>query len=62
MTPLGNDDALARRALEFKALMYLAALDNLAFLAGRPHERAFVLEALPGVLRAIANLTAEVNP
>jgi hypothetical protein len=46
---------------QLKALMYLAALDNLAFLAERPHERGFVLEALPEVSRAIAKLTTGFN-
>jgi hypothetical protein len=33
-----------------------AALDNLAFLAERPHERGFMLEALPALLTAVARL------
>lgn len=45
----------------FRALMYLSALDNLAFLAVHPHELEFVLEALPGVLSAIRTLVAEVQ-
>lgn len=39
-----------------KALMYLSALDNLAFLAQRPHELEFGLDALPSLLDAIAKL------
>ena len=45
----------------FRALMYLSALDNLAFLAPHPHELEFVLGALPSVLGAIRRLVAEVD-
>jgi hypothetical protein len=41
--------------------MSLAALDNLAFLAERPHELDFVLDALPSVVEAISRLTGEVT-
>ncbi|THF68155.1 hypothetical protein E7T06_17615 [Deinococcus sp. Arct2-2] len=49
------------RDLHFRALLSLAALDNLAFLAERPHELDFVLDALPSVIGAIARLTADVT-
>lgn len=42
-----------------RALMYLSALDNLAFLARQPHEHEFVLKAFSAVVDAIARLTAE---
>jgi len=39
-----------------KALRMLAAVENLAFLATRPHELPFVLEALPTVERGVAQV------
>ncbi len=41
-----------------RALKCLAAVQNLAFLARRPHERPFVLEALPHVEGVIAQVLA----
>lgn len=48
--------------LHLRALICLAALENLAFLARRPHEVEFVLRAWPSVVGAVARLTADARP
>ncbi|MGY2897290.1 hypothetical protein [Deinococcus sp. UYEF24] len=47
--------------VHLRALICLAALDNLAFLADRPHELEFVLDALPTVIEVIGRLVREAN-
>lgn len=46
-------------ALPLRALRVLAAVENLSVLARRPHERPFVLEALPNLEQIATQLSEE---
>ncbi|MEF2277496.1 phosphotransferase [Deinococcus sp. YIM 134068] len=47
--------------LHLRALICLAALENLAFLARRPHEVEFAVRAFPSIVGAVSRLTADAT-